>query len=57
MEFPIKNDSELALKKEEIAQMFKGPEINIKIKEIIALILDRRLENDKEIIKKYLGEM
>ena len=57
MEFPIKNDSELALKKEEIAQMFKGPEINIKIKEIIALILDRRIENDKEIIKKYLGEM
>lgn len=54
--FPIKNDSDLALKKEEISKMFNGPLINIKIKEVISLILDRKLKNDKDIIKKYLGE-
>ena len=50
----IKNDKELALSKEEIASYFLGKEKSIKIDLVIKAILDGKIKNEKEEIRKFI---
>ena len=53
--FVIKNDSELALKKEEIASYFDGKEKSIKIKMVIEAILNKKIPNTRGEILRFIG--
>ena len=50
----IKKDDELKLSKGDISMMFSPKDRSIIIKDVIEKILDKKLINDKEKIKKYL---
>ncbi|MBQ9449073.1 MAG: hypothetical protein IJU60_04280 [Acholeplasmatales bacterium] len=52
----IKSDNELALSKEEISMMFPPSDRSKVIKDVISKILDKKLENDKVKIRKYLED-
>ena len=52
--FKLKSDNELAMKKEDIAKEFEGKNKKIAINHIIKSILENRINNTKEEIKKEL---
>lgn len=55
--FPIKNDTDLAISKEEISSNFLGAKKSTVIKEIITNILNNRLNNTQEDINRYIREI
>lgn len=52
---PISNDTELKVSKKEISNYFKGKDISIKIEEVLYLILNNKLKNERSEILTYLG--
>lgn len=55
--FPIKNDNDLAISKEEISSHFLGANKSLMIKKIITKILNNELDNTQEAINRYIREI
>jgi tRNA nucleotidyltransferase (CCA-adding enzyme) len=53
----IKEDTDLAVSKYEISKHFRGRNISYAIKDIISLILDRKIKNTKEDIENKIKEL